>query len=65
MTNVITKKNIMGKLVNGQVNPSDLTIKASLDKYIVLKSSDKLKRLQCSLDSDGYALIADSICNDK
>lgn len=63
LENVITKKNIMAKLVNGQLNPSDLALKASLDRYIVLKSTDKLKRLQCSLDSDGYALIADSECN--
>lgn len=63
LENVITKKNIMAKLVNGQLNPSDLALKASLDRYIVLKSTDKLKRLQCSLDSDGYALIADSECS--
>jgi hypothetical protein len=54
---VITKKNIMSKLSNGAVKSSDLAIRASLDRYIVLKSNDNLKRLQSCLDSEGYALL--------
>ena len=65
MTNVVTKKSIMSKLVNGQVNPSDLVSVASLDRFLVLKPSDKMKRLQCCLDSDGYVIIADAECNYK
>lgn len=65
LTNVVTKKSIMSKLVNGQVNPSDLASVASLDRFLVLKPSDKMKRLQCCLDSDGYVIIADAECNYK
>lgn len=57
---MITKKSIMSKLVNGQATPSDLATIASLDKYIILNSNDKIKRLQCCLDSDGYAIVSSS-----
>ena len=60
MENVITKKNIMSKLSNGAVKSTELAIKASLDRYIVLKSNDNLKRLQSCLDSEGYALVVKS-----
>lgn len=54
---MITKKSIMAKLVNGSLKPSDAALGASLDRFILLKSSDSLKRLQCSLDSEGYAFV--------
>lgn len=57
LSNVITKKSIMAKLVNGSLKPSDSVLGASLDRFILLKSSDSLKRLQCSLDSEGYAFV--------
>lgn len=53
INSVITKKNIMNKLVNGLALPSDLAKKAALDKYIVVYSDDVMKKLQCSLDSEG------------
>ncbi|CAF0707871.1 unnamed protein product [Brachionus calyciflorus] len=57
LKNVITKKNMMNKLVNGSVRPSDLVSNTALDRFITLNSSDKLKRLQCTLDSEGYAVV--------
>ena len=57
INSVITKKNIMNKLVNGLALPSDLAKKAALDKYIVVYSDDVLKKLQCSLDSEGIFKI--------
>jgi hypothetical protein len=81
----------MNKLVNGAVNRNDSALKASLDRYVIvriilnnlficiknfilllnfslmfeknssyaiqLNSDDKLKRLQCCLDSEGYAIV--------
>lgn len=57
LKNVITKKKIMEKLVNSLAKPTDSVLKASLDRFILLKSNDKLKRLQSSLDSEGYAVV--------
>lgn len=58
MSNVVTKKSIMSKLVNTQTRPSDLATIASLDRYLILNPDDKIKRLQCCLDSDGYAIVS-------
>lgn len=57
LTNVVTKKNIMAKLVNGSLTPSSPVLGASLDRFICLKSNESLKKLQCSLDSEGYAFV--------
>lgn len=54
---MITKKNIMSKLVSGSVKPSDPVANTALDRYITISKSDILKKLQCSLDSEGYAIV--------
>jgi len=55
--NVVTKKNIMAKLVNKLAEPSSPLTKVALDKFRVLHSSDKLRKMQCCLDSEGYAIV--------
>ena len=47
----------MSKLVNGSVKPSDPVANTALDRHISLNNNDKLKKLQCSLDSEGYAIV--------
>jgi cystathionine beta-synthase len=60
LKHVVTKKNIMAKLVNNLAKPNSVLTKASLDKFRVLNASDKLRRLQCCLDSEGYAIVLKS-----
>jgi len=57
---LLQKKNIMAKLVNNLASPSSPASIAALDKFRVLHSSDKLRRLQCCLDSEGYAIVLKS-----
>ena len=64
LANVVTKKSIMGKLVNGSLSPSSPVLGASLDRYIFLRSNESLKKLQCSLDSEGYAFVLTESGND-
>lgn len=58
MTEVVTKKNIMNKLVIGACKPTDLVELAALDRHIMLKKSDTVKQLQCCLDAEGYAIVS-------
>jgi hypothetical protein len=39
LKNVITKKNIMSKLVSGSVKPSDLASKAALDRFVLVNNN--------------------------
>lgn len=36
LKSVVTKKNIMNKLVNGSVTPSDPAVKAALDRHLIV-----------------------------
>lgn len=56
LSNVITRKNIMNKLVNGLAASESVT-SAALDTYVKIKSNDTLKKLQSSLDAEGYAFV--------
>lgn len=47
----------MNKLVLGAISTNDLVSKAALDRFVTLSATDKLKKLQCCLDSEGYAII--------
>lgn len=57
LKSVMTKKKIMEKLVNSLVKPTDSVLKTALDRFVLIKSNDKLKKLQSSIDSEGYAVI--------
>jgi len=57
LKSVVTKKSMTTKLVNGSAQSKDSIMKAALDRFRVLKSTDKLKKLQSTFDSEGYAIV--------
>lgn len=60
LKSVVTKKSIMNKLVIGAISSDDLVETAALDRHIQLNKSDAVKRLQCCLDSEGYAIVVNN-----
>lgn len=57
LKNVVTKKNIMSKLVLGAIKPEDSVESAAIDRHILLCQTDSIKKLQSCLDSEGYTIV--------